>query len=298
MENIQIGERINKYDLVSAYRDNEELRASLEALAERTFGIRFEEWYRLGFWQDAYQPYSISENGKVISNISVNQMPFYLNGKKKLYIQLGTVMTDNDYRGQGLNRKLMEQILEEYKERCDGIYLFANDSVLDYYTKFGFQKAEEYRYVKSVDNKGRKVAILQPMTDKSSYICMEEIIHRSSPNSLFEMDNTGLLMYYLTYFMKNSVYYIEEQKAYVIAEEENETLYLHHILSEKIVDLDKVFEAFGENIKRVVLGFTPLSADGFETQALKEEETTLFILGSGWEDYRKEKLRFPVLSHA
>lgn len=289
---------MEKYTFISDYKEDSELRASLEALAEKTFGIRFEEWYRHGFWGDGYIPYSIMDGRKVVSNVSVNRMPFTLAGKKKYFIQLGTVMTDKDYRGQGLNRQLLTRILEEYKDSCDGIYLFANNSVLDYYPKFGFQKALEYRYQKNVKNGGKRDAVLQPMTKKENYVHMAEVIRKSCPNSSFEMDNTGLFMFYLTYFMKESLYYIEDLKAYAIAEIEQETLYLHHILSEREVEVDKVIEAFGEGIHKAVLGFSPLSADGFEREVLKEEDTTLFILGEGWEDFLKEQLRFPVLSHA
>ena len=37
----------------------------------------------------------------------------------------------------------MEWILQNWSDRCDGIYLFANDTVLDFYPKFGFLPAEE-----------------------------------------------------------------------------------------------------------------------------------------------------------
>ena len=51
-------------------------------------------------------------------------------GKKKNYIQIGTVMTDNEYRNKGLSRYLIEKIISEYKEKSDCIYLSANDTVL------------------------------------------------------------------------------------------------------------------------------------------------------------------------
>ncbi len=82
----------------------------------------------------------------LISNVSVNIMQFDLLGEKKNYIQLGTVMTDRKYQGQGWNRKIIEQVLQEYKNTVDGIYLFGNDSVLHYYPKFGFQPSKEYEY--------------------------------------------------------------------------------------------------------------------------------------------------------
>lgn len=283
---------------ISDYKEKKELRESFEALAEKTFGIHFEEWYRLGFWREDYIPYSVMEGRKIISNVSVNKMAFDLGGKRKNFIQLGTVMTDAEYRGKGLNRLLMERILMDYKDTCDGTYLFANDSVLDYYPKFGFEKALEFQYSKKVRNTGKREVVAWPVTDIKSYAYMEEMIKKSRKNSLFETDNRGILMFYLTYFMKNSVYYIEALKTYVIAEEEGDTLYLHHIISEQEAELDRIIAAFGENVAKTVLGFTPLSSQGFDREEVREKDTTLFVFGEGWKEFQNRQLRFPVLSHA
>ena len=53
-------------------------------------------------------------------------------------------MTDEKYRNRGLIRQIMEEIDKDYSEIVDGIFLFANDEVLDFYPKFGFQKSGEY----------------------------------------------------------------------------------------------------------------------------------------------------------
>ena len=51
---------------------------------------------------------------------------FLQNGVEKNYIQIGTVMTDEAYRRQGLAKKLMDHVVNQYKDSCDGFYLFAN----------------------------------------------------------------------------------------------------------------------------------------------------------------------------
>lgn len=72
------------------------------------------EWFQNGFWGEKYIPCSLVDGEKVIANVSVNRMDFNLDGIEKHYIQLGTVMTDKAYRGQGLSRYLMEKVIEEY----------------------------------------------------------------------------------------------------------------------------------------------------------------------------------------
>ena len=148
------------YKIVKDYRDNAVLRHSFNELAKKTFGLDFEDWYQNGFWNDHYNPYSIVEDNRVLANVSVNKTDMILNETKpteqrtlKHFLQLGTVMTEESCRNRGYIRILMEQIEKDYTKQ-DGIYLFANDSVLSFYPKFGFNKALEYQYSKEISGTG------------------------------------------------------------------------------------------------------------------------------------------------
>ncbi len=59
---------------------------------------------------------------------------------ERTYIQIGTVMTRPEYRRRGLAGKLVKEIVKDYRDRCDGIYLFGNLSALDFYSELGFRK--------------------------------------------------------------------------------------------------------------------------------------------------------------
>ena len=91
-----------QYKLVENYRDDEKLVKSFNELTEKTFGFNFIERQNNGFWTEKYIPYSLVNNNQIIANVSVNLMDFMLDGVKKHYIQLGTVMTDDNYRRQGI----------------------------------------------------------------------------------------------------------------------------------------------------------------------------------------------------
>ena len=54
-------------------------------------------------------------DGKIVSNVSVNTCDMNYDGRIVKLIQLGTVMTDPDYRGRGYARMLMEKIIEDYE---------------------------------------------------------------------------------------------------------------------------------------------------------------------------------------
>ena len=279
------------------YRDNEDLRRSFNELAEKVFGLNFENWYKNGFWKDNYIPYSIIEDGKIVSNVSVNTCNMNYDGRIVKLIQLGTIMTDPDYRGKSYSRILMERVISDYKDKVDGIYLFANDSVLDFYPKFGFKIGKEYQYSKSVDNAGDAQAALVPMTDKEAWDIMVRIITEKEQNSRFYLvENTGLYMFYLSQFMRENVFYIESCDSYAVAEIEEDTLILHTIFG--IADVDQVVSAFGNKIKKVILNFTPKTTHGFEEKELHEEDTTLFIMGKFFDEIKEEHLMFQAITHA
>ena len=133
------------YRLVKQVRGNEVLRKSFMELAMKTFSLNFRRWCEDGYWTERYIPYVLADGDRVIANVSVNRMDMLWRGQAKQYIQIGTVMTDEAYRGKGLSKFLIETVLHDWKDRCDAIYLFANRTVLDFYPKFGFVKAVEHQ---------------------------------------------------------------------------------------------------------------------------------------------------------
>lgn len=288
---------MDEFTIVKSYRQDEALRQSFNKLAEETFGLSFEDWYQNGYWSDNYNPYSIVYQGEIVANVSVNTMDMCCDGVQKRFIQLGTVMTRQDSRGQGLSRRLMVEIEKDYAGKVDGIYLFANDSVLDFYPKFGFKKAKEYQYWKEITAAGPASAVHVPMKEKTDWRRLEKAIMESCSNSSFGMDkNVGLIMFYVTKFMQNNVYYVKTQDAWVIAETDDDTLFLQEVIASTEVNLDEIVKAFGKEIKKVVLGFIPLHREGYQVKEVQEEDTTLFVDEKMAES--EKHIMFPVLSHA
>lgn len=282
--------------LIHDYRNDEGLRKSFNELAVKVFGLDFENWYKNGFWQDNYTPYSIVEDGKVVSNVSVNTCNMNYRGKIVRLIQLGTVMTDPEYRGRGYARILMEQIIKDYEDKVDGIYLWGNDSVVDFYPKFGFKSSEEYQFSKAVDNTGAQRAEPVPMSSKTDWDKMVSLLENRPQNSAFYMvGNTGLYMFYLSQFMQESVFRIGPDD-YAIAEIDGYTLLLHTIIGD--ADIDQVIAAFGSAIKRVVLCFTPNETAGFKKSICEEEDRNFFVRGRFFEETNGDEYMFQEISHA
>lgn len=284
------------FKLVKGYQENEALRMSFNRLAKKLFDLSFEDWYQNGYWKNQYIPYSIIDSNKVVANVSVSIMDFVCSGVPKRYIQLGTVMTEPSYRNQGLIRRLIQEIEQDFQ--ADGWFLFANDQVVDFYPKFGYRRGTEYRYSKMVCIEKEQTALPIPMEQPKDWNRLEQAIALSISNSMFDMRNCAeLILFYVTKFMRADVYYIKSQNAYVIAEIYNKVLFLYEVISDQIVDLNVVAEAFGRKIRRIVLGFTPIKKEGYEVAEFHEQDTTLFLKGVDFENFEEERKMFPVLSH-
>lgn len=296
------------YTFTTDVKNNDKLRQAFNTLTQQTFGFDFEGWYQSGGWGDLYIPHVLTDGEKIVSNVSVNLINFVVDGTVKKYIQLGTVMTDGEYRNRGLNREIMERILEEYADKADGIYLFGNDSVLHYYPKYGFKPAKEYEYYMpreawqdALSYEAESVDMEDANQSQRLYAKINSCASAKAfnPNdALYMKENLGLYRFWMAVDYGESVYYLPEEDAYVIAEFGEERLHIVQILSENRLDIRRLAKTLGSESAEVVLGFTPMQREIFQVREHKEEDSTLFILGEDMERIERDKMMFPVLSHA
>lgn len=289
---------MENYKVVKNYRDDKGLRDSFNALAEKTFGLNFESWYQSGFWTDNYNPYSIVVDGKVIANVSVNKTDMLIGGDQKHLIQLGTVMTEENWRNRGLIRMIMQEV-EKDCGGADGMYLFGSDSVVNFYPKFGFKPGREYLYSKAVEQSSTCEMQKIPMGGPADWAVLREAMEQSKFKSGCEMvGNPELIFFYVAQFMQDCVYYSEKLNAYAVAEQEEGNLFLHNVFAPESVALDAVLEAFGSTVTQVTLGFAPANAAGYEVTDWHEEDCNFFVKGALFNEFQEKKLRIPTLSHA
>lgn len=303
MKEIHIMEYVNingkKYKFVIGNGENHRYRMSFNALTEKTFGFKFEQWYQDGYWKNQYIPYSLIDGEEVVSNVSVNIMDFEVSGNLKRYIQLGTVMTDVSYRNQGLIRVIIEKIIEEWQDKCGLIYLFANDSVLNFYPRFGFTQLKQYQCTKLIDikNKGGFVRKLKMSNEADRALVYDKANVSFSLAEISMRGNAELIMFYCTQFMKDSVYYIEDYDAVVILNFIDDVIEVLDVFCTEEVSLDKILSyLINKEIKKVILYFTPKEADSYVINEL-EGEDTLFVLGKDAMLLAKNQFMFPKLSH-
>lgn len=302
MERVVINKK--EYRYITDYKNEANLRDSLYSLTQKIWKFDFSKWFNSGYCEDSCLLYSLCDDDKIVSHITVSVIDFIVLGEKKRFVQLGTVSTDEEYRKKGLSKFLMEKVLGEWKDKCDMIYLFANDSVLDYYPLFGFTPVNEYQAFKKIGlqkcpHSVRKMDMDNPNDHKLLYNKAKNAV------ALFQISmvgNAGQIMLYCNYFdifsFKEKLFYIESLDTIVVAEYKGSDLILYDILSTRDVLIDEVINTMvTDQAQNVIMHFMPIENENYEVKLLKEEGTTLFVLGKSKEVFENNKLIFPILSH-
>lgn len=269
------------------------VRASFNDLTRRVFGFDFEAWDRAGLWTERYRPHALLCGDRVVANVSVNRMRFRAFGRPLELAQLGTVMTDPAFRGQGLARRLMEEVLCRLPE---DVYLFANDTVLDFYPRFGFRRGEEHQYSRAVQPARLTTARPLDPAQPTTRALLEQLLTEARPcEALCLEDNAQLYLFYLLGPMKNCLYELPEHAGLAIAEQAGEELTLHALLSDRPAEWAAGCFA---GVRTLRLAYTPAQTAGYTPAPYHEEDTTLFYRGSALKSLLARPVLFPSLSHA
>ncbi|NLV36535.1 MAG: GNAT family N-acetyltransferase [Clostridiaceae bacterium] len=291
-------------DLKSDYMLDDELRCLLNELTRKTFGFDFEGWVKGGYFKGDYIPYSLLKDGKIISNVSANRMCFMENGVEKNYIQLGTVMTDEEYRGQGLAEKLIKYVVSEFENICDGIYLFGNLKAVGFYRKMGFAEGVQYRYSVKPEffpkNKTGDIFLPVNASDNDMKAKYMDAVLFSAVNSSFDQINRyGLQMFYTA--DRSNLFYSKDMDCFIVMNSEENSIIIRSIICKEKVALADVLQRMEGNYDKCRLGFVPHREDmGMCVceQYNGGEDYRFFYIGAQLESVQKQKLYFPELSHA
>ncbi|WP_342554234.1 GNAT family N-acetyltransferase [Paenibacillus sp. FSL R7-0652] len=285
------------------YKNNDTLRNSFFELAASTFDIHFENWYRHGCWGEGYTPFSFADGDQIVANASVNILELVIHGEKKNAIQIGTVMTHPDYRKKGLSTHLMNKILEEYENKYDVMYLFANESVLDFYPKFGFKPLEEHLFSMDFHSTANPVesANLRKLdvTDAEDVRLIQQFASQRLPVSKrFATDHTpGIFMFYCLNVFSDDIYYLENEKVIVIYQKEDSNIDLFDVVSLNEINMKDILNTISdETTEKVTFHFTPDENKDIDLKSTMTNEG-LFVKNHGDHIY-PVRVKHPVTSIA
>lgn len=287
--------------LISNYRDNEELRSSFMQLAADIFCLDFTSWHKKGYWGERYIPYSFEDGGKVVANISVNELDFIIEGKSMKALQIGTVMTHPDYRNEGLSASLMNHVLDVYSGKYEYMYLFANDSVLDFYPRFGFERMEESQYSISFSsgNRGGKLRKLD-IRDSNDLQLIEKIVYGREPvsKSFGTANSGGITMYHVLNVFTDHLYYSEQEESVIIFIKEDGKVHLFDLISMAPANLNNILEGIiNKKTTEVVFHYTP-DYEGLEYELSPFQRDGALFVKKGAALAFPSSVKHPVTSEA
>ncbi|WNF23180.1 GNAT family N-acetyltransferase [Mesobacillus jeotgali] len=247
--------------LVSHYRENEVLRKSFIQLAADIFGLDFTSWHERGYWGERYIPYSYADGDQIIANVSVNELDLVIEGKSHKALQIGTVMTHPRYRNKGLSACLMNHVLDEYEGKYDLMYLFANDSALNFYPKFGFEQVEEHQYSTKTLT-GTDPLPLRKLRIPEDLEMIEKFIYTRVPvsNAFATANSAGITMYHILNVYNDHLYYLAEADAILIFIREYRTVQLYDVICTAPVNMNDIISSFGDT-DTIQFHFTPDQGD-------------------------------------
>ncbi len=266
------------------FKNHDEYRTSFNRLSKLIFGIDFEAWYQKGAWDDRYICHSIVADDQIIANVSVSKMDLIINGESNRALQIGTVMTHPEHRGKGLSKQLMEVVLDTYEDACDLFFLFANNTVLDFYPRFGFSTLTEHQFYLNVSVQPKDELILLDKLDVSTeehWDFMKRSLYsrRAISNHFGISNNEGLFLFYALNVFDECLYYSKDDDAIIVCKNEGELLHLYDVVSDKQVDIEALVSRIAtKQTRKVRFHFTPDQLiDKTYAEPFGKHEDVLFI---------------------
>jgi len=240
---------------ISFFNSNDkQYQTKLNALLKPEF-LDFKFWYDLDLWDSNYESYSIMENNEIVSNICAFKTDIVFHGRQYMALSIGAVTTKPEYRNMGYSRLLMEHIINKYPDTP--MYLSANETVLDFYPRFGFKRISDRlpisEYKITNDIVPRKLRFDDPKI-------WDYVYKRKNFSTMLDCKNTASINIFHIYwgYLKDCIYEIPELEALVIASQKQNVLKITGVFSLKDISFKDLSQHLPfKNVSKVEFGFMP-----------------------------------------
>ncbi len=261
-------------------------------LIQEVFGFSFKTWFERQLWNEYYESYAIIDQGSMLANVCIYKTDMLLGGKPFRAHQFGAVATRKSARGKGLSRLLMAHVLAKYPDTP--AFLAANPSVIDFYPQFGFCRVQTHKPFISadLDQAPHDIYKLNPDDDRVK----NAIKTRRCYSQVLDSINTqSIQMFHLLMDYSDHLFYLPGCGAIVIAEQEDNRLFIADVISSKPVAFEQIkLELPFTGVKQIEFGFCPdWLGIAPEWELVNTDEQPYFILGN-WQ--LPGKFRFPAMS--
>jgi GNAT superfamily N-acetyltransferase len=289
--------------LHTAFYNDPAGRAALNRLVLEVFGLDFNPWNDLGVDFEEYTPFAFFEGGRAVANVSASPMALTLDGQEATAVQIGTVCTLPELRRRGLVRELIDHAHRYWQDRSAFQYLFANQTVLDFYQQFGYRPVVQHRfYCRAPAFSGRRLPSRRlSLADSTDLAFLRRLADERAPVSLRcgVRRQAGLWLFHAAVAYPDQLLLIEELEVVVICQAKGACLHLIDVMGRDQPALADLYPYIGRpGIERVELHFTPdrMAIPDESLIAEPDPDSHLFIRGEV--SLPSEPFRFPATSEA
>ncbi len=288
---------MEQFRLVKEVRDDPALRGSFDALAGEVFGISFRQWHADGYWTDRFLPYVITEGSRVVAAAAANLIDLCWGGAVRPCLQIGTVMTAPAFRGRGLAGRLVREILGDWAEQAQLVYLFSRPETAAFYQKLGFAQREEVCCFVPVSSPAGDAKIPLSLDDLSARSLLWSHTIEGNPfAALSGCRCYELLLFHCARRPELRLYYLPAFDTVAAVEHRGGQTVCLDLFGGR-GELGAVLAALVDRPGEVELGFVPKQASRCRF-ASPEGADPLFILpGGGKAQLPAGPLRMPPLTH-
>lgn len=283
--------------LKTEYWHSQESREAFKTFILDIHGLDFNEWESRGYWDDAYTPFSYFKDGEIIASVCIYLLDAIVAGNKTKLVQISGVGTHQNWRRQGLSRKLTDIGLEWAKDKHSGIFLFADKEAIPYYEYCGFSPIKEtleYYPIEPMPSK-RGLYCLDPGDQKELDQIYTYASNRTPISDKFSIFNSKLLMFHALYTIRDNIYMIPDLECLVFFHRAGEVVNIYDIVGRKIPAFDEIYPYISANTdRRIHFHFhtDKLGIKGIRTKTTTGNNT--FVKGS----FPVSEPSFPFTSRA
>lgn len=242
------------------YWDDGQATKAFQDFMVEMFGLDFTTWRELGYWDDAYRPFSYFDGERVVANVCVYSLGMVVNGERVAGAQFSAVGTLPAHRRQGLNRQLNAAAEVWAQPRHSFIFLFADDEALPFYRRLGFTPAVESQPVLPVRGCRPEPGLYKLTVDNpdARTLIYDLAQRRTHVSDRLGALNPRLLMFHVLYMLRDHVYHVPALDVVVLCRRAAERLTIYDVVGPSMPDFGVLYPFLAaETDREVVFAFWP-----------------------------------------
>lgn len=282
--------------IVGNFYDNKRLADSFFRVQETVFrGLGLAWANEQGLLQPHVIPFALlDDKDEAISILNATRMTVQCREGSFQAVQLGTVATLPEHRGKGFAAQLQDYVQRYFANEVDFQFLFANETVLKFYPKFGFSPMEQKSFRRPIKNSVNPV--FSPLSlHEAGVRLLKELLARRAPISkvLDVNDARWLAEFYCRKHFSEMLWVDQQREMILVAGLSGSVLEVHDLITPRLAP-NFFIELSWPGADEVRPGFTPDGFEGdFDTAILENDQ--MFVKGRFPQNLGA--FRVPALAH-